>query len=1235
MHVCTIVACNYLPQARVLAKSFRAHHPEGRFTVLLLDRAETGHSTATRDLFEVLRVDELTGDTSDLRRMAAFYDVLEYSTALKPWLLRTLLNRGSSTVTYLDPDIQVFTTITELDRLAVEHELVLTPHVTAPMKRDGKKTAEFTILRSGMFNLGFISVGERSIPFLDFWSERVRRDCVVQPHRMLFVDQRWVDFAPCAFDAAIVRDPTFNVAYWNLSHRIVSRTPDGYRVTGRPLRFFHFSGYSPRARHLLSKHQMPNPRVLLSEHPVIRTICDEYADRLIDNGFPMDPSEEPEYGLSRLGNSLPLDRYVRAAYRHAVLRADAGMGEYPPDPFDPKLAKEVTRWLNEAEDGGLRPGRLSRYLSEVYDQRPDVQAVFPDARGADHLQYLEWVRAEAELGRVERQYVPARETSTSGIPLLAQAPSWAPPDRLRPGFTVIGYLKAELGVGEGGRLVARAIREARIPCVTVSISGTPSRQEHPHRTDTVAVYDCDTNVVAVNADRLSELRAEIGEVAFRGRYTIGQWAWELEEFPARWARAFDLVDEVWANSEFARAAISSATEKKVFSCPPAIVAPQVPANVGRRELGLPEDRFVYLFALDLFSVLERKNPLGLIDAFTKAFPKQHSADPILVVKVINGDQRVGDLERIKLAVSALDRSDVLIIDRYMSAQEQAALMSTAQCYASLHRSEGFGLTLAESMALGKPVIATGYSGNLDFMSGDTAFLVRWDEGVVPGGCEPYEQGARWAEPDLDHAAHLMRFVFENPSEALRVGEQGKQYVRAEHGLAARGAFIRRRFDAIQSERARIMSQAVDAGQTGASIGGDALVHLARERPALDAPARRAPKATRFYRRLVLRAQRHHDDHQRRVDVALAQAFSGLERGIQGQIAELRELFGTVANRDAVDRAFDDVRRIIGGVRESSSDGLKAQRAELQQLREVIAAMRGEAAHVDAVRAIEGLQQDLQKRVVALQESSSELRSVPYMSDPSKLLTKDAKGRPAIGYRSEGNESVGLETYASFEDVFRGPEEFIRRRQEIYLTVLGEHGPVLDAGCGRGEMLDLLRVARVSALGIDSDPSMVDRCRSKGHDVKLVDAIEYLMTQKSETVGAVFSAQLIEHLPYEALMAFLREGYRVLRPGGIWISETVNPHAVPAFKTFWTDLTHQSPIFPEVAATLCRIAGFEEAVVMFPNGTGELEVDRWREGEYAVVAKKREGFGSSSENGTGADSASEGDVARGERTQGRV
>ena len=227
--VCTIVARNYLAHTRVLAESFRSLHPDGRMVALVFDDLRRDVDPDAEP-FEVYRFDDLRVDLSEFHRTAVIYDVMEFATLLKPWLLEAVLDSGASRALYLDPDVKVYDSLDRLGELAVEHGIVLTPHADAPYPRDGKTIEENTILHAGIYNLGFVGVGPGSRPFLHAWQERIRRESVKSPHDARFVGQRWVDFVPGIFDNAIVRDPEFNVAYWNLHSRSLQRTGARYEV---------------------------------------------------------------------------------------------------------------------------------------------------------------------------------------------------------------------------------------------------------------------------------------------------------------------------------------------------------------------------------------------------------------------------------------------------------------------------------------------------------------------------------------------------------------------------------------------------------------------------------------------------------------------------------------------------------------------------------------------------------------------------------------------------------------------------------------------------------------------------------------------------------------------------------------------------------------------------------------------------------------------------------------------
>jgi SAM-dependent methyltransferase len=310
------------------------------------------------------------------------------------------------------------------------------------------------------------------------------------------------------------------------------------------------------------------------------------------------------------------------------------------------------------------------------------------------------------------------------------------------------------------------------------------------------------------------------------------------------------------------------------------------------------------------------------------------------------------------------------------------------------------------------------------------------------------------------------------------------------------------------------------------------------------PSADAGPLRRFARRLVLRLMRPYSAHQEMVDSRLLEAIWDLDRRLRDQEALQLDL-----------------------LTEDLAQALESLRAEVEAGADVVA-----GSH-----------------------------AVPYTAGGVLEQFREPIAGTVLGYRERGSTTDGL--YRGFEDVFRGPEDRVLERQRAFLEVLEGKEPVLDAGCGRGEFLDLLRERGVSYFGVDADEGMIERCRAKGHQVELATASEYLEGLPEQSLGAVFSAQVIEHMPYPDLTRFLRTSFTRLESGGLFVAETVNPHAPHALKTFWVDPTHQHPLFPEVLLALCRLTGFASAYVFHPLGTGHVEDDRFRESEYAVVARR--------------------------------
>ena len=248
---------------------------------------------------------------------------------------------------------------------------------------------------------------------------------------------------------------------------------------------------------------------------------------------------------------------------------------------------------------------------------------------------------------------------------------------------------------------------------------------------------------------------------------IAVWYWELEDMPAEWVPDLTWADEVWAPSRFVAEAFRKSLRVPVVPMLPGVELPPFTPQP-RSYFNLPDDRFVFLFTFDMGSVMERKNPLGLIRAFREAFRPDDRAH--LVVKVSRGSSDPASFA--KLQAAARD-SGVTLIDRVMTRADTLALFATADCYASLHRSEGLGLGMAESMLMGKPVIATGYSGNLDFMTPDVSHLVEHRRVPITENFPPYPIGSYWAEPSVEHAAALMRRVYETPDESRQLGARAR------------------------------------------------------------------------------------------------------------------------------------------------------------------------------------------------------------------------------------------------------------------------------------------------------------------------------------------------------------------------------------------------------------------------------------------------------------------------------
>lgn len=342
-----------------------------------------------------------------------------------------------------------------------------------------------------------------------------------------------------------------------------------------------------------------------------------------------------------------------------------------------------------------------------------------------------------------------------------------PPPGTEFGVNLIGFAKGELGTGEDVRMAAAVCEAHDIPYWIINIPTGANVRQDDRRLDgqlarqaakgQAAPYP--VNIICLTGFSTATVFLKLGPSLFENRYTVGWWPWELPVWPARWQAAFDLVDEVWAATRFNEVMYAKATSKPVRRVPLSVTVDGV-SRKGRKSFGLPARRFLFLYTFDFSSYLNRKNPMAALKAFRAAFPDPQA--PVgLVLKTMRTRDNDPQWRQFMKACAADPR--IIVLEDTLDRGDVLALLRNCDAYVSLHRSEGFGRTMAEALLMGKPVIASAWSGNHDFILPANAFPVSGKTIPVRGGEYPYVEssdGAEWFDPDIDDAARQMRAVFD-------------------------------------------------------------------------------------------------------------------------------------------------------------------------------------------------------------------------------------------------------------------------------------------------------------------------------------------------------------------------------------------------------------------------------------------------------------------------------------------
>jgi len=776
----TICSNNYVPSAKVFFESARQHNPEADLFLCLVDKTIDVPGLYDPD-WRLVEAERL--DIPDFQSFAFRYDIMELNTAVKPFMFRYLLEDLDYEVAlYFDPDIEIFRPLDAITtRLRRGASFVLTPHLCSPNEA-AEEPNDFTVMRAGVYNLGFLGAarGAESSRIIDWWCRRLRFYCISAQDRGIFVDQKFMDLVPgFAPNSYVSQDTTLNVAYWNLGQRRLEERDGAWFVDDAPLTFFHYSGFDPRKPSRLSKYatafdgDMPQS---------MRRLTARYAGRLLASGY--GAISDGTYAYGRFASGATVHVLARRMFRewHRF---------WPDDPFETYEA-----FLDEPWPGASRqlPGHVvTNFMRFLHGCFPILHNRL-DLAKPDHVRELiHWFVTQApreiqldlrliepaalRMGLHQRPPRPVRNVDRNGVDV-----------------TVVGYLKTASGVGEVGRqtLLTLASGGVAVEGYDVALGVAAQRDDSSCTTFLTKTGTAPVQIFNINADQLrvviDHTRARLHPDAIR----INIPFWELSRFPSPWLSVLAEMDEIWAPSRFIQTSIAGRLDRPVIYMPVAFELPPT-EPLPRDRFGLPTNMFLFFYAFDFLSFIERKNPHGVVAAFRMAFP--HGGQAGLVLKCMNGAAAPEQFALFREEIE--DSPGIFLLDATLDRGEMLGLIAAMDAVISLHRSEGLGLLIAEAMLLEKPVIATGYSASREFLSDATGYPVGFQLVPVGDGEYPFHEGQVWASPDLPHAAWLMRRLRDSP------GCAAPRVARAAHHMRAN--YSRAHVAQLQASRLRILS----------------------------------------------------------------------------------------------------------------------------------------------------------------------------------------------------------------------------------------------------------------------------------------------------------------------------------------------------------------------------------------------------------------------------------------------
>lgn len=815
----TICSRNYLPTAKVLLSSLR-DNTEKDIYIFICDSGH--HSKKINKFLEGLNVKVVNVQDMNISNFDDFifrYSILEINTAIKPFAF-DYLSKKYQKIFYFDPDIAVDSSTQEIESLLDENDAILTPHITSPY-RDRKNPNINDITNSGVYNLGFLGLKPSGAKnFLDWWKDKCRYQCYSDIDNNLFTDQRFCDYIPSFVAKTYIHKcPSANIAYWNLHERNISFKDGKYYSNKKEAFFFHFSGLVHDSNYLfkkLSKHEN-RFKGNIGKGLLKRINC--YLKEIREN-FELFESIgiSDEYHLNKIK-----DVELSYAHRAYIREIERRYGALDFSDIDDEWFIGMSHEINEYS-------QIPRALMGVYLEREDIRNVF-DLSSQENLNnfyrwsinavkntelpssFYKYIPEESSISKkyfinkksiynfllitsnrytflkndffkrprnfVRNLLIPAN-SSTKNISsnfYLFQKTGYKVNELF--GVNLFGYFEANTGVAKGVKLMNKMLLLNKLQIskydINIDDNSIINRIDQSKK-----VYDI--SLFHINADQTPNCIPYVS-TQLKNTYKIGYWAWELERFPSNYLKSGRYLNDLWVPSSFIANSIERSCDFSPKIVPhPVMNHPKGYYNVDKK-FNVDKNKFIVTSAFDLNSYSSRKNPVASVKAFQLASKhnKEFASNASLILKLsgsLNKKNIISEINNIKEE----NKLDIKIIDSLLTESQMSGLRNLTDVFISLHRSEGFGLNLVENMSAGNLVIATNYSGNIDFMNNSNSLLV--DYKLIPLRKNDYPEyhGQFWADPDINDACEKLLWSFENVEKSSALGIEARNFISKNYSI---------------------------------------------------------------------------------------------------------------------------------------------------------------------------------------------------------------------------------------------------------------------------------------------------------------------------------------------------------------------------------------------------------------------------------------------------------------------